>query len=879
MIDGKAVALLCGALLLFSCTQSHDTRVDGQTHFLTQCDEDGDCGGLDCICGVCTKTCASAAGCEELGEGVSCLEPAELGARECGTGKGEPVDQSVCDATCTEDSGCNSLGDAHACYTGYCRAPKPGSVSRVTLCQDEPPSQSSCLVSGVIADVDVKKVEKVDLLFVIENSLSMQEEQQKLRSELPRMIRILTSGDLNPDDNGGIPEDNKDFPAARDLHLAVVSTDMGLPGVTMSLTPGGECEVGLGDDGLFQSAGNQALDPGLVCQPSYPLFLSFQTGNNPDAIASDFQCVSALGTGGCTFEMPLESALKALWPANPGNLDESQQSLDIQFFGNSPSHGDQQHIEFLRGTSYHPTQSEALSLLAIIVVADQPDCSAGANGNLDFLEHPNYAPPGIGDQPASLRCYFDTVNDQGNKFPVERYINGFKALRPGYEQLVVFGAITGVPPDINVYDFDADADALISQTERDAYYQILFNDPRMQERIRADAQSLELVCTVPNPLYDPNDPNSEQFSTRAWPTRRIVEVAQGFGENGVVQSICEESFATALDPIIQAISKQLGGVCLPRKLRRNANGLVECDVVWGMPGGRGCDLPFLSPPPADQPQTGGGKNRCVVEQVPVIDPAASDPSMALEPGRQGWYYDDFSAERLRDCKGDPENLQRIAFTLFTGVHGEATADPPEGATVELRCLNEIWGPPLGEDSPEGMVGYECDLDGECGGSPMRCHPQARTCVIGCASDAECPNAWICDTELDTVFAQQAGFALCFNPICDSPEGEARNCGNSDVGKACIPQNIPADGFRETEVYLETNAPGCETRICGVFKYVGDPRQDDPRVVEDRVYCTCRCAAPDNSSTCQCPDGFQCVDVLDLGGPGIRGSYCVRNGQW
>jgi hypothetical protein len=737
--------------------------------------------------------------------------------------------------------------------------------------------ENPCLVSGVIADIDVRKVDKVDLLFVVDNSDSMKEPQEKLRQEMPRMIRILTSGDLNPDDNGGIPEPGKDFPAARDLHLAVVSTDMGLPGVKMSIDPEGRCTIGLGDDGRFQSVGNPAGDPNLSCQYNYPPFISFAEGQDANAAAQQLECIAALGMYGCGFEMPLEAALKALWPASPGNLDDYQQGLGLLFFGNSPPHGDQEHIEFLRGTLYHPAQSDRLSVLAVIMVTDEDDCSAGARGDLDFLEHPNTAPPGIAEQPPNLRCYYDTVNNQGNKFPVERYINGLKALRPDYDQLVVFGAIAGVPPGIYEVDYDADGDGLISQQERDAYYQAILVHPLMQERIRDDGQNLEPSCTL---AANPNVPNF--FVTTAYPARRITGVAAGFGENGVIQSICQESFTGAMDSIIQAITRQLGGVCLPRKLRRNSDGIVECDVVWGMPGGRGCDLPFLSPPPADRPQQRNGRNLCVVDQVPVMNPTATDPEQALAPGHQGWYYDDFSADRLKECRGDPDNLQRIAFTLVTTASGQVIAEPPAGATVELQCLNEIYGALGAKDPGVATLGRECNVDMDCGpaGFGMRCHIKARTCVISCSSNADCPAAWFCDVNKDTAFAQSAGFAICVNPICDSPEGEARNCGNSDVGEACLPRLVPEGGFDENRVYLETNSPDCETRVCGVFKFAGDPQISDPRVLEDRIYCTCRCQAPDESiSTCKCPADFECVQAMDIGGPGIRGGYCVRTGQW
>jgi hypothetical protein len=101
-----------------------------------------------------------------------------------------------------------------------------------------------------------------------------------------------------------------------------------------------------------------------------------------------------------------------------------------------------------------------------------------------------------------------------------------------------------------------------------------------------------------------------------------------------------------------------------------------------------------------------------------------------------------------------------------------------------------------------------------------------------------------------------------------------------VGDPCVPEQIPEGGFDENEAYIETSSVQCETRVCGVFKFEGDPRQQDQRIVEDRIYCTCRCKAPSKEfATCECPDDFECVEVLELGGKGVRGSYCVRRGFW
>ena len=53
---------------------------------------------------------------------------------------------------------------------------------------------------------------------------------------------------------------------------------------------------------------------------------------------------------------------------------------------------------------------------------------------------------------------------------------------------------------------------------------------------------------------------------------------------------------------------------------------------------------------------------------------------------------------------------------------------------------------------------------------------------------------------------------------------------------------------------------------------------DKKCAVHRVYCTCRCDAPDDSfATCECPSDYSCEKVPDLGGPGIEGNYCVKKG--
>jgi hypothetical protein len=124
-------------------------------------------------------------------------------------------------------------------------------------------------------------------------------------------------------------------------------------------------------------------------------------------------------------------------------------------------------------------------------------------------------------------------------------------------------------------------------------------------------------------------------------------------------------------------------------------------------------------------------------------------------------------------------------------------------------------------------------------------------------------------------------------------GELANGSMDGVGDACLPAGIPAGGFGDQEAYVESRSDQCETEACLVYKLRGYPNADcdetadagvhcaTEQEVEQRAYCSCRCDAPagDPGELCECGDGFSCVPVLEDGPPGIRGSYCVRNGTF
>lgn len=236
---------------------------------------------------------------------------------------------------------------------------------------------------------------KLDLLFVVDNSNSMAEEQQVLTDQ----IGILLEGLLAPSEDEGAPFE--------DVHVGVVTTDMGTQGYTIMT-----CANPIhGDNGVLQNIGR--LDG---CEPTYSStscdrmecpWLDFEQREGPEGINElwdDFSCISRLGTGGCGFEQQLESSLQA---------------LTVQAGAGRPNEG------FLRNDS----------ILAILYVTDEDDCSTP--------EAEMFNPANEAYGPLNIRC----ILNEGDLYPVSRYRDAFIELRDGQEERVFIGVIAGVPVD------------------------------------------------------------------------------------------------------------------------------------------------------------------------------------------------------------------------------------------------------------------------------------------------------------------------------------------------------------------------------------------------------------------------------------------------
>ena len=329
----------------------------------------------------------------------------------------------------------------------------------------------------------------LDLLFLIDDTTRL-ESQADLTAEVPRLLTALTTGQL--------PGSETTFEPFESIHLGVITSDMGSG-------PEGECDSLFGKDGVLQTQGNTA-NPS--CLATYPSWLSFASADGaPTTLAEDAVCLlSALGYQGCGFEQPLEALLKALTPS----------TTPITFSEDTVGHGDGQNAGFLRPDS----------LLAILALSDEDDCSASDLGLFD-AEDPRFDPN------LNLRCLLhpEAVH------PTSRYVDGLLALRPERPDRLFYGLIAGVPTDL----VPSEAEPLAPQlTEALA-------DPRMVPRpSELDATQLEPSCG--------SGPGEGRFH----PPTRLVAVAAGLATTSArvwVDSGCQESLEAPIDRILRRMAE------------------------------------------------------------------------------------------------------------------------------------------------------------------------------------------------------------------------------------------------------------------------------------------------------------------------------------
>ncbi|MEZ4328002.1 MAG: hypothetical protein R3B40_22465 [Polyangiales bacterium] len=142
-------------------------------------------------------------------------------------------------------------------------------------------------------------------------------------------------------------------------------------------------------------------------------------------------------------------------------------------------------------------------------------------------------------------------------------------------------------------------------------------------------------------------------------------------------------------------------------------------------------------------------------------------------------------------------------------------------------------------------------------------------LVACPADA--PNG-VDFVGLRVCSSGPVEFAQVPDRVCMEATGQAcdaltRVVPGLYLGEACQPVNVPGGGFGPGDVYLERPNAACGVDWCMVYMLEGDPTDTGGA----RMFCTCRCEAPDGEEVCACAEGFLCESVGGLEPTG----YCVR----
>jgi hypothetical protein len=604
-----------------------------------------------------------------------------------------------------------------------------GFVATVSSCNNRSLNAlNPCTINGVVQNVPVNPQRALDLLILIDDSPSMEQEQAKLAEQVPRLVNLLLTGGVDTD--GSTPLPGGEFPAVESLHVGIITPDLGWstepqtnysPPDDFNPTPACEVNNGLGKAGFMQTSGlidddNNATTPRVSCDAQTPpegtLYLNYPESDfTPDDLVNDVKCVTGQ-TDGCGFEQQLEAILASNRNTANGGFNRED------------------------------------ALLAVILITDEDDCSTTDPRVFDVEQHNDnpYQGPWVDPDTKTevqfnLRCWAHSEALQG----IERYVTGIAGLKADPSQ-VVFAAITGIPEQVDCADCTTEADR----------YQAILNDADMEEvpdpaTEGMQNQQLRPACTA------------SDGSGSAAPARRIVEVAADLAGDTqvgtVVESICAADYAPALNAIVDRIAAALRQLCLPRPLNRNASGLVGCEVREVQPEGQNCATAGRGREP-EPVATEDGREVCRVTQL---------SSAAGPPDGLGWYYDDFAGAQ-EACSFNPEQ-QRVSFT--------EGAAPMAGARIRFECLQAA--PPQDVD-----IGWPCSIDAECDPNPddclegetaaqcetrilqerygrdnleLICDLSSNTCQLTCESNVQCPGGFACYDE------DEDGTSYCVNPTC------------------------------------------------------------------------------------------------------------------
>ncbi|MDJ0765895.1 MAG: hypothetical protein QNJ97_23125 [Myxococcota bacterium] len=486
----------------------------------------------------------------------------------------------------------------------------------------------------------------VDILVVVDNSNSMEQEQEILATGFFTLINALSKPVIGPD---------WPFPPIEDMRVAIVSSDMGLQyGDTGSIedvpTDIGNC-LERGDDGELSTnmPGTVSIASGVIAcaedgdqcpedficnngfcdSPTpdelYPVpcpdlntgndFAETNTSDPNGNLATQVACMAQVGNQGCGIEQQLQAAVRGL---------TRQAQL---------------------GTDGFLVDSH---LLAVLIVSDEEDCSIRDPGLFKTAEWESGTNPIPGDPESGRRniaCNFPVDNEIENLFDPSVYWDKFVTIKDDKPMAVIFAAIVGVPQEDVCQGRGSELDGCLD------------HDDMQFEPIEYESQG-NLIKHF-RPACSRIEGNA--LVTEARPGRRYVKIAQDFDKNGYIYSICNQDWSPALTNVsymigqginpLECFSKTLQWTSVPDGCEGCGVAANEMYVKFEFPADTSMsDLtcpPELGASPddiivtkAEDPNGAGSiyEVYCPVPKLPAPVDCPSAVAMWMDSDKLGWYY-------------------------------------------------------------------------------------------------------------------------------------------------------------------------------------------------------------------------------------------------
>lgn len=599
----------------------------------------------------------------------------------------------------------------HARFLGlFCVVVFLGTVN----CMDRKPSPICPVPTKVNYDKNpANQYNGVDLLVVVDNSGSMQEEQQILATGFFTLINSLAKPIMGK---------QWPYPEVENMRVAIVSSDLGLqygPQRSTDGFPFGRPRItpkSKGDDGVFKTnkSGTVLVESGQIrckgdggqcprgwaCQNE--LCTSPSGGkeevNCPELISGDswaetstefrntdlatqVACMAELGTGGCGIEQQLEASVLAL------SRDNNQKAF---------MHEDH--------------------LLAVLIVSDEEDCSIKDKG---LFSTPEWNSKDAYDENDPMSGLLNTAcnlpaSNEDYLFAPSRYYNELVRLKNNQQQGVVFAAIVGVPSGNDVggnSPCEGQGDQL----------QNCLDHPSMELKLG--------VIKDGDFVYRHFQPACERLVegaavTSARPGRRYVNVAESFGSNGYVYSICNQDWSPAMRDIARVIAQNIGRQCYSDRLEwtrldeRKASdaalidkhqeacsvggcGVAKCEIVatfeYAVDSDLGCPAELgLSDADADRIvremiKDEAGRNVRVKVSCPLPKlPSPLDCNKALaiyeNSSEIGWFYCENQGENYEEaCRDNFDNDGDTKTDCLDDECADCLACDGTGTTCQSSC--------------------------------------------------------------------------------------------------------------------------------------------------------------------------------------------------